>query len=270
VRFKIGQLMIVVAVAALVLTPFAWSPPESRGPLFASGLTVVTMLLILSSPFLIDRLAGGRAGLRPRTKRTKPLPRLLRLFLWPDPPHKREPPRPSTTRTGETTVRPEFEVGTFRSDEIRGRSEEILYDSECLPMAVSLGPIPESLRLIVRRWIEDGRRGGGGIEIEGAIDALFITGGPVGCSYLDGDGELWEWHVGDDSFTRIEDGPLKVGTIAVAADHLPELAEWLPRRPREAVECSQCAGGGWLLPPWPRVLCPRCVGLGWRLPEIDA
>ena len=90
VQYKIGRLMVVVAVAALVLTPFAWSPPESRGLLLVAVLTFVTMLLILSGPFLIDRFEGGQTPLRPRTKQTKPLPRLLRPFFWAGPPHKRE------------------------------------------------------------------------------------------------------------------------------------------------------------------------------------
>jgi hypothetical protein len=93
VQFTIRRLMIVVAVAAIVLTPFAWSPPESRGFLLVSVLTVVTMLLILSSPFLIDRLEGGQTRLPPRPTEPKPLPRLLQLFIWPDPPHRRETPR---------------------------------------------------------------------------------------------------------------------------------------------------------------------------------
>ena len=47
--------MIVTAVAALVLTPFARSAPEERGPRFFSGLTVLTLLLIGSCRFLVDR-----------------------------------------------------------------------------------------------------------------------------------------------------------------------------------------------------------------------
>ena len=80
VRSKIGQLMIGVAIVALVLTPFAWSSP---------GLVVVEMILIMASPFLLERLEGGHEGLRPRTAKAKPLPRLLRSFTWAPPPHRR-------------------------------------------------------------------------------------------------------------------------------------------------------------------------------------
>jgi hypothetical protein len=130
-------------------------------------------------------------------------------------------------------------------------------------MALSLGPMPENLRSIVRRWIEEGG------EIHDKVNALFIGGGPGGCSYLAADGEVWDWSVWDDSISRVEDGPGKVLTIAVAADLRPELAEWLPRRPPSAADCLECAGRGWL--PFPRLhpglRCPQCSGLGWCVPD---
>jgi hypothetical protein len=58
VRFRIAWLMIVVAVAALTLTLFAQPAPESQGPRLFSGLILVTILLIRSCPFLIDRYMG--------------------------------------------------------------------------------------------------------------------------------------------------------------------------------------------------------------------
>ena len=71
---------------------------------------------------------------------------------------------------------------------------------------------PDRARSIVRRWIEDRQTDGGGIEA--TLNAVFIEGGPGGCSYLDADGEVWDWSVWDESITRVEDGPLKVGLIA--------------------------------------------------------
>ena len=102
VRFKIGQLMIAVAVAALTLTPFAWSSPGSRLPLLVMVLTVAAMILIMASPFLLDRLEGGQTRLSPLTTKTRSLPRLLRLFTWQPPPHRRETSELSTKR-GATT-----------------------------------------------------------------------------------------------------------------------------------------------------------------------
>jgi hypothetical protein len=92
-RFTIRLFMLVVAVAAFALAPFAWSSPESRGRLLLSVLTVVTFLLILRSPFLIDCLEGGRTPLKPRTTQTKPLPRLLQPVVCSASPHRTEPPQ---------------------------------------------------------------------------------------------------------------------------------------------------------------------------------
>lgn len=58
-RITIGRLMTVVAVSALVVTPFAWTAPDSRWPLLIGVLTIGAMALILASPFLLDRLGGG-------------------------------------------------------------------------------------------------------------------------------------------------------------------------------------------------------------------
>src|SRR5262245_38826178 len=132
-------------------------------------------------------------------------------------------------------------------------------------MPLSLGPIPPHLRELIRRWIEEDRQANPS-RTEAPINALIITGGPGGCSYLDADGEVWDWYQGEDGFTRVEDGPRKVGTIAIAAAHRPELAAWLPTRPRGAPTCPVCAGGGWLPPPHSRLQCPECVGLGWLEP----
>jgi hypothetical protein len=55
VRFKIAGLMIVIAAAALALTLFAGRDPGSRELRLFTGFGVLTILLIWSSPFLIDR-----------------------------------------------------------------------------------------------------------------------------------------------------------------------------------------------------------------------
>jgi hypothetical protein len=93
-RFKIWKLMTAVAVAALVLTPFAWSSPESRLPLLVAVLTVAAMLLIVASPLLLDLLEGGQRRRGPRTAKTAPLPRSLGFFTFSPPPHRRKPSEP--------------------------------------------------------------------------------------------------------------------------------------------------------------------------------
>ncbi len=58
IQFTIWRLMVVVAGSALVLTPFAWLPPESRLAFLIGVLTVVSVSLIVASPFLLDWLGG--------------------------------------------------------------------------------------------------------------------------------------------------------------------------------------------------------------------
>jgi hypothetical protein len=99
VRFTIARLLTVVAVSALVLTPFAWSSPESRLPLLVMVVTAVGMLLIVASPFLLDQLEGGRTRLSPRGQRLQPLPRSRlwwQVIIWQPPPHQRGTPGQST------------------------------------------------------------------------------------------------------------------------------------------------------------------------------
>ena len=129
---------------------------------------------------------------------------------------------------------------------------------------LTLGPMPNAVRVVVQRLVaeSDGNRRGTDDRL-----AYLLAGGPGGSCYLDADGEVWNWSAGDDSVEVVPDGPLKVGLVALAADRVPELAVWLPRRPGEAVSCGPCRGGGWSLPPWPRVQCPECNGLGWALPR---
>ena len=96
VRFTIRRLMTLVAIAALVLAPFAWSEPGSRWALLNAVLTAATFLLIMMSPFLIDSVEGGRARLIPRTKPELALPGSRpwwQVVYLEDPPHRRGMPR---------------------------------------------------------------------------------------------------------------------------------------------------------------------------------
>jgi hypothetical protein len=127
-----------------------------------------------------------------------------------------------------------------------------------------VGPMPEVVRIAVRRLVDEARKERPGRD---ARLGILLTGGPSGCSYLDADGEVWNWSAWDEAIEPVPDGPLKVGLVAVAREELPELVAWLPRRPAGAATCALCAGGGWMLPPWPRHQCPSCWGLGWVEPE---
>jgi hypothetical protein len=126
---------------------------------------------------------------------------------------------------------------------------------------LSLGPMPEAVRAVVRRLIAEARTEQSGPDDR--LTGLLLTGGPAGCTFLDADGEAWDWCAWDESVERVPDSPRKVGLIAIAAERVPELAAWLPRRPPGAADCQPCCGSGWLPAPWPRVQCPECNGMGW-------
>jgi hypothetical protein len=133
---------------------------------------------------------------------------------------------------------------------------------------VALGPMPASVRVLVRRLVAEARPEAS--TAEGRLDGFLLTGGPGGCSFLDADGEAWDWSAWDESAERVPDGPRKVGLVAIAAERVPGLPEWLPRRPVDAIECDPCRGSGWLPPPLPRVQCPECNGLGWLPSQVRA
>ena len=100
-------------------------------------------------------------------------------------------------------------------------------------------------------------------DSEGRLGS-FAVGGPGGGDFLDAEGELWSWCVLDDTVERVADGPRKVGAVAIAAERVPELGGWLPRRPAGALNCRLCAGNGKLPPPCPYWMqCTECSGLGW-------
>ena len=131
-------------------------------------------------------------------------------------------------------------------------------------MALALGSMPISVQIIVTRLVAEAQLRPR--EVAERPNGFLLTGGPGGCSYLDADGEVWDFCLWDDSIPRVENGPRKVSLIAIAAERVPELAAWLPSRPAGASDCMACMKTGWLQPPLPRIQCPRCFGMGW-LPE---
>lgn len=131
-------------------------------------------------------------------------------------------------------------------------------------MTVRLGPMPAHLCEIVRRWIENGKEADSHYIIEPRISALLITGGGFGASYLDGNGELWDWFFDDESPGRVRDESRKLLLALIAVECWPELAGWIPSRPTSATDCRKCRGTGKLtLTPDFVDYCGACNGLGW-------
>ena len=132
-------------------------------------------------------------------------------------------------------------------------------------MALLLGPIPEAVSIVVRRLVAQGRPDQP--HADERLNGYMLTGGPGGASYVDSDGEVWnwsyDWNGSGETIEHVPDGPMKVGLVAIAAERVPELAAWLPKRPPGAADCKPCRGSGRLPPPLPWIQCPECQGMGW-------
>jgi hypothetical protein len=128
-----------------------------------------------------------------------------------------------------------------------------------------LGPIPEAVRIVVRRLVAEARPDRP--ESDERLNGYMLTGGSGGASYIDADGEVWnwywDWNGSGETVEHVPDGPMKVGLVAIASERVPELAAWLPKRPAGAADCRPCRGSGRLPPPLPWVQCPECHGMGW-------
>jgi hypothetical protein len=124
--------------------------------------------------------------------------------------------------------------------------------------------MPAHLRGIVRQLIEDAKRQDTS-HIEPSINALAVTGGAGGASFLDASGELWDWFALDERPSKVKDEPRRLLLALIAVESWPELAGWIPRRPANAQNCKECGGTGKIT--WPDPLgwqfCQACNGLGW-------
>src|SRR5262245_57141176 len=103
--------------------------------------------------------------------------------------------------------------------------------------------MPDAVRPLVRRLVADARPERPGPDQR--LNGFLLMGGPAGCSYLETDGQVWNWSAFDESVELVPDGPLKVGLVAIAAERVPELGAWLPARPPAAADCQPCRGSGW-------------------------
>lgn len=128
-------------------------------------------------------------------------------------------------------------------------------------MPLSLGPMPTGVCSVISQLVAEAQRQPR--DVDSRTNGLPLFGGPSGYSFLDANGEVWSLSFLDGEICTIVDGPVKVGMIAVACERIPDLTEWLPRRPIAATDCQLCHTTGWLQPPFPRVQCMECYGLGW-------
>jgi hypothetical protein len=108
------------------------------------------------------------------------------------------------------------------------------------------------------KYIDEEARGHDAIALMGTIGAIWM---------LRADGTLWN----ADADFGIPLTPLAeefhTRAIVAGVERFPWLAELLPVRPSDAVDCASCEGRGHFVVQDSRVLCPHCEALGWRLPD---
>jgi len=55
----------------------------------------------------------------------------------------------------------------------------------------------------------------------------------------------------------------RTASLVIAQKRIPELAQLLPPRPADAIECDKCRGSGYIIQ---QVVCGNCGGMGWIAP----
>ncbi len=108
--------------------------------------------------------------------------------------------------------------------------------------------------------------GVGHINYEGIQYNALPLMGTIGAVWLlRADGSLWT--VDSDFGIPLQPLPdaFHVTALVAGTERYPWLRELLPSRPPEAVECTDCNGGGGVRSQ-NTVFCPACNALGWRVP----
>jgi hypothetical protein len=102
------------------------------------------------------------------------------------------------------------------------------------------------------------------IDEEARTHGAIAVMGAVGMTWgLRPDGSFWMFDADFD--VPLEPLPADCETQALVwgARRFPWLAQLLPVRASQALDCASCSGTGFMSATW---MCPRCSGLGW----IDA
>lgn len=101
--------------------------------------------------------------------------------------------------------------------------------------------------------------------------ALMVDGGPMYCCFVSPGGQLFiESYGADKNSTRIDRSRrAQIATLVLGARNHPVLADFVPRRIKDATTCEVCSGKGFVsfehgnIKTDPVFLCQQCSGLGW-------
>jgi hypothetical protein len=112
----------------------------------------------------------------------------------------------------------------------------------------------------VAAWLRES----GGIYLYGTIgsEAILLPSGAVRMSRAD------QWPESDVQTEREATTEERIAALVLGAEKWPQIAELLPARPTDAVDCSACRGAG-MIPRPGGVICSKCHGLGWVSSNIS-
>lgn len=122
---------------------------------------------------------------------------------------------------------------------------------------------------IVRRieYIVEGK-GGFPIDEEARQHGAIALMGTIGTIWmLRPDGTFWDADADWGKPLQPLEDRLHLMALAVGTERYPWLAELLPPRPADAIDCGSCGGSGSVgvgAPPGGGFLCQACDALGWR------
>ena len=110
-------------------------------------------------------------------------------------------------------------------------------------------------------------------EVERTHNAILLYGGMGPCRYVTRKGVFligadMDWGEPETREAN-EDESCVILVSAARRFQMPELLGYLPTRPPEAFDCTNCSGNSWdpvkgANGEWPVVICGACSGRGWE------
>jgi hypothetical protein len=131
--------------------------------------------------------------------------------------------------------------------------------------------LPTHIAERIRIWVAETPKESLHVDHEAARHGGISLLGTIGSTWLlRPDGTFWD--VDDDFGKPLQALPEKYHSTALVSgvERHPWLAELLPTRPEEALECTDCLGRGRIFVGTERdnfVYCPACGALGWSGPS---
>jgi hypothetical protein len=109
--------------------------------------------------------------------------------------------------------------------------------------------------------VSNGESGEDFEQVARRYNALPLAEGWFSWALLTEQGEVMEAPEGGPAVPAVE--PLRTMFLVAGARRYPELVALLPARPSQSVDCTRCAGTGWMKHGGGKIRCHECRSLGW-------